>query len=104
MKKRTEKAAGYVFRVFGLIAVVSVIAITVYMIIKGTPALVKVGVPKLLFNDVIDALTVDILESTSAPVIPNSSILLKLFITSVILAALFKLIAVKLNLAILTSY
>lgn len=51
MKKRTEKAAGYIFRVFGLIAVVSVIAITVYMIIKGTPALVKVGVPKLLFNE-----------------------------------------------------
>lgn len=52
MQKKTEKAAGYIFLAFGCIAVVSVIAITVYMILKGTPALIKVGVPELLFGTV----------------------------------------------------
>lgn len=52
MQKKTEKVAGYIFLAFGCIAVVSVIAITVYMILKGTPALVKVGVPELLFGTV----------------------------------------------------
>lgn len=50
MQKKTEKVAGYIFLVFGCIAVVSVIAITVYMILKGTPAFIKVGVPELLLG------------------------------------------------------
>lgn len=52
MQKRTEKIAGNIFRVFGLLAVVSVVAITVYMFMKGAPAIIKVGVPKLLFSSV----------------------------------------------------
>lgn len=50
MQKKTEKLAGYIFLIFGCIAVASVIAITVYMFIKGTPAFVEVGVPELLFG------------------------------------------------------
>lgn len=52
MQKRTEKIAEYIFVLFGCIAVVSVVAITAYMFLKGTPALLKVGVPKLLFGTV----------------------------------------------------
>lgn len=52
MQKKTEKIAGYIFLVFGCLAVASVLAITVYMFLKGTPALFKVGVPELLFGDV----------------------------------------------------
>ncbi|MGN0436116.1 MAG: phosphate ABC transporter permease subunit PstC [Wujia sp.] len=52
MQKKTEKIAGYIFLIFGCIAVASVLAITVYMFFKGTPALFKVGVPELLFGDV----------------------------------------------------
>lgn len=50
MQKKTEKLAGYIFLIFGCIAVASVIAITVYMFIKGTPAFAEVGVPELLFG------------------------------------------------------
>lgn len=52
MHKRNEKAAGYIFLMFGGIAVVSVLAITIYMFIKGIPALVEVGIPDLLFGSV----------------------------------------------------
>lgn len=38
--------------IFGCIAVASVAAITVYMFIKGTPALLEVGVLRLLFGSV----------------------------------------------------
>ena len=50
MQKKTEKIAETLFFVFGSLAVVSVVAITVYMFIKGTPALLKVGVADLLFG------------------------------------------------------
>ena len=52
MQKKTEKLAGYIFLVFGCIAVVSVLAITIFMFWKGTPALFEVGVPELLFGTV----------------------------------------------------
>lgn len=52
MQKKTEKIASFIFLIFGCIAVVSVAAITVYMFIKGTPALFKVGVPELLFGNI----------------------------------------------------
>lgn len=52
MQKITEKIAGIVFLLLGSIAVVSVLAITLYMFIKGTPAFIKVGVLELLFGNV----------------------------------------------------
>lgn len=52
MKKKTEKVAANIFLIFGMLAVISVIAITVYMFLKGTPALFKVGVSNLLFGSV----------------------------------------------------
>lgn len=52
MQKKTEKLAGYIFLIFGCIAVVSVLAITIFMFWKGTPALFEVGVPELLFGTV----------------------------------------------------
>ena len=52
MHKKTEKLAGYIFLVFGCIAVVSVLAITIFMFWKGTPALFKVGVPELLLGKI----------------------------------------------------
>ena len=52
MQKKTEKLAGYIFLVFSCIAVVSVLAITIFMFWKGTPALFEVGVPELLFGTV----------------------------------------------------
>ena len=52
MQKKTEKIAGYIFLIFGCLAVVTVIAITAYMFLKGTPALFKVGVSELLFGNV----------------------------------------------------
>lgn len=52
MGKRTEKAAELIFLIFGSMAVVSVLAITAYMILKGTPALFQVGIPELLFGTV----------------------------------------------------
>lgn len=50
MKKGTEKIARWVFLVCGVVAVISVVAITLYMIIKGTPALFEVGIKELLFG------------------------------------------------------
>ena len=52
MKKQSERIAKYIFMIFGCLAVVSVIAITLYMFLKGMPALFKVGVPELLFGTV----------------------------------------------------
>lgn len=52
MQKKTEKIAGIVFLLLGSIAVISVIAITLYMFLKGTPAFIKVGVSELLFGSV----------------------------------------------------
>ena len=52
MKKTTEKIAGYLFLIFGCIAIVSVGAITIYMLVKGVPALREVGIPELIFGTV----------------------------------------------------
>lgn len=52
MKKTTEKIAGYIFLIFGCIAIVSVGAITIYMLVKGVPAFVEVGIPELIFGKV----------------------------------------------------
>ncbi len=52
MQKKTEKLAGIVFLLLGSIAVVSVLAITLYMFLKGAPAFMEVGVLQLLFGNV----------------------------------------------------
>ena len=52
MKKVREQIAKNVFLVTAVVAVLSVVAITLYMIWKGTPALFEVGVPNLLFGTV----------------------------------------------------
>lgn len=52
MQKTREKTAKYIFLLFGCVAVVSVIAITLYMFLKGMPALFEVGIPELLFGSV----------------------------------------------------
>lgn len=52
MKKAREKIAGYVFLGTAIVAVVSVLAITFYMFLKGAPAVFKVGASKLLFGNV----------------------------------------------------
>ena len=52
MKKVREQIAKSVFLVTAVVAVLSVVAITLYMIWKGAPALFEVGVPKLLFGTV----------------------------------------------------
>lgn len=52
MQKKTEKIAEIIFLVLGSVAVISVVAITLYMFLKGTPAFSKVGVKELLFGNV----------------------------------------------------
>ena len=52
MKKISEKIARYIFWVCAILAVVSVIAITLYMIMKGAPAFFKVGALDLIFGTV----------------------------------------------------
>ena len=51
-KSAVERAAEIIFTACGLLAVVAVFSITLYMIISGTPALFKVGVPEILFGSV----------------------------------------------------
>ncbi|MDD6211931.1 MAG: phosphate ABC transporter permease subunit PstC [Clostridiales bacterium] len=51
-KSMVEKAASVVFTVCGLAAVLAVLSITLYMILKGAPALGKVGVKEILFGTV----------------------------------------------------
>ena len=51
-KSAVERAAEIIFTACGLLAVVAVFSITLYMIISGTPALFKVGVPEILFGTV----------------------------------------------------
>ena len=51
-KSSVERAAEIIFTACGLLAVVAVFSITLYMIISGTPALFKVGVPEILFGTV----------------------------------------------------
>lgn len=52
MTKPKEKIANYIFLISAIIAVVSVLAITLYMFLKGAPAILKVGAPDLLFGTV----------------------------------------------------
>ena len=49
-KRFSERIANYVFLFTAIIAVVSVSAITLYMFIKGAPAIIKVGALDLLFG------------------------------------------------------
>lgn len=49
-KAKSEKVMHVVFTVCALMAVTSVVAITLYMIIAGTPALFKVGIKDILFG------------------------------------------------------
>mgnify|MGYP004498440965 FL=1 len=51
-KSNVEKAAEIIFKVCALFALIAVIAMSVYMIISGTPALLKVGVKEILFSNI----------------------------------------------------
>ena len=51
-KSLVERTAEIIFTACGLLAVVAVFSITLYMIVSGTPALFKVGVPEILFGTV----------------------------------------------------
>lgn len=52
MRKTKEKIAQYIFLITAIVAVVSVLAITLYMFLKGMPAVIKVGIPDLLFGTI----------------------------------------------------
>lgn len=52
MKKARENIARYIFMFTAIVAVISVLAITVYMFLKGAPAIFKVGASKLLLGTV----------------------------------------------------
>ncbi len=49
-KAAVEKTAQIIFMVCAIIAILAVVSITIYMLLKGTPALHKVGVLDLLFK------------------------------------------------------
>lgn len=49
-KSKVEKAAGVIFFTCAFFAIIAVFTITIYMIIKGVPALGKVGVFDILFG------------------------------------------------------
>ena len=49
-KKFIENTARYIFFISAVIAILAVCSITIYMFLKGTPALSEVGVTKLLFG------------------------------------------------------
>ena len=51
-KSIVELIAKIIFLVCAVVAIAAVLSITVYMIIKGTPALERVGVTDLLFKTV----------------------------------------------------
>ena len=51
-KNTVEKAAGIIFMVCALFAVLAVFSITIYMIISGTPAIFEVGLKEILFGTV----------------------------------------------------
>ena len=51
-KRISEKIANHIFLFMAIIAVVSVSAITLYMFLKGAPAIIEVGAPNLLFGTV----------------------------------------------------
>ncbi len=47
-----EKSMHIIFLVCSLVAIIAVFAITIYMIISGTPAIFKIGIKDMLFNTV----------------------------------------------------
>lgn len=49
-KSTIEKTAQYIFTICGLCAVFAVLAITVYMLISGMPAIFDVGLKELIFS------------------------------------------------------
>lgn len=49
-KSAVERIAQVIFTICGLVAVAAVISITLYMIISGMPAILKVGLKELLFG------------------------------------------------------
>lgn len=49
-KTRVEKAAQIIFFICAFFAIIAVFAISIYMLIKGVPALAKVGVAEILFG------------------------------------------------------
>lgn len=49
-KSLVEKVASIIFFICAFFAVVAVASITIYMIINGLPALMKVGIPEILFG------------------------------------------------------
>ncbi|WP_250277810.1 phosphate ABC transporter permease subunit PstC [[Clostridium] colinum] len=51
-KSILEKSMYIVFLVCSLVAIIAVFAITIYMIISGTPAIFKIGIKDMLFNTV----------------------------------------------------
>lgn len=51
-KSAVEQAAQTIFTVCGFFAVLAVASITIYMIVKGTPALFQVGILDILFGTV----------------------------------------------------
>ena len=52
MNKVIEKTAKLIFLICAITGVLAVVSITVYMFIKGTPALKNVGIAELLFGNV----------------------------------------------------
>lgn len=51
-KSITEKTAQVIFTICAFMAVMAVASITIYMIMKGTPALFEVGIKEILFGTV----------------------------------------------------
>lgn len=51
-KETAERAARGIFTICGLSAVLAVVSITLYMLLSGTPALLKVGLKEILFSPV----------------------------------------------------
>ena len=49
-KSLTEQIAEFIFVICGLMAVLAVVSITLYMILKGAPAIGKVGLKEILFD------------------------------------------------------
>lgn len=51
-KSILEKTMHIIFFVCSLVAIIAVFAITIYMIISGTPAIFKIGLKEMLFNTI----------------------------------------------------
>lgn len=51
-KSKLEQIMKYIFFTCSLFSIISVFAITIYMIVSGSPALFKIGLKEMLFNHV----------------------------------------------------